>query len=147
VPFLFKRKEVNIMAYKKNKSENKPLKWKSPEELQEKINNYFEECKRMKEVPTISGLAYALETNRQTLLNYENAEENGWLSRLNNSTKRAYVDTIKNAKHFVESRYEQALFQQGKTIGAIFTLKNNFGYVDKQEVEQTNKTITVELED
>ncbi|CAI3207801.1 hypothetical protein CNEO2_2550001 [Clostridium neonatale] len=37
----------------------------------------------------------------------------------------------------------------GKTnvIASIFTLKNNYGWVDKQEVVNTNKDITVTLED
>lgn len=126
---------------------NKPLKWETPEELENVIEGYFNECFKSNEVPTVTGLAFALGTTRDTLLRYEKNNECDWLKRCDEGVKASYSDTIKRAKAFIESRYEQALFQQGKTIGAIFTLKNNYNYVDKQEVEQTNKTITVELED
>lgn len=57
------------------------------------------------------------------------------------------INSIKRAKQRVESEYEQALFNKNSAVGAIFTLKNNYKWVDKQEVEQTNKTIEVTLED
>lgn len=121
------------------------MKWKTPEELQERIESYWGYCEDKNEYPTISGLAWWLKTNRQTLLNYENAEDNGWLSRLDSDTKRVYVDTIKEAKAKIESGYEQALFNKNSNVGAIFTLKNNYKWVDKTEVEQTTKEIKVEL--
>ena len=43
--------------------------------------------------------------------------------------------------------YEQALFDKSKTVGAIFTLKNNYGYVDKTEQVIENKTIDIDLKD
>lgn len=137
---------------KKNKKQyinrtGRPLKFDNAEDLQKEIDEYFQYALDNEEVPTVSGLAYYLGINRQTLLNYENSEENGWLRSLNDTEKCKIVGTIKRAKQYIESRYEQALFQQGKTVGAIFTLKNNYNWVDKQEIEQTDKTITVELED
>ncbi|VYU53356.1 hypothetical protein [Clostridium butyricum] len=129
------------------KKYNKPLKWETPEELESVIEKYFNNCIKSGEVPTVTGLAFALGTTRDTLLRYEKNDECNWLKRCDESVRHAYRDTIKRAKSFIESRYEQALFQQGKTVGAIFTLKNNYGYVDKQEIEQTNKRIEVKLED
>ena len=124
-----------------------PVKFDDPEEMQKIIERYFLECSKTKEVPTVTGLAYALGTNRQMLLRYENAEECDWLKRFDRSVKAEFRDTIKRAKAFIESRYEQALFQQGKTVGAIFTLKNNYGYVDKTEQVVENKTIDVNITD
>jgi hypothetical protein len=60
-----------------------------------------------------------------------------------------FIDTIKRAKDKVENSVEEGLLS-GKynATGAIFNLKNNYGWRDKQEVEQSgelNNTITVKL--
>lgn len=148
----------------------RPLKFKSVEELQEKIDAYFGECdphwidqeywehpekvvsedqepqahggslKRKRtqldydaplvlktrkhltnQVPyTITGLALALDTTRETLLDYEEKEE--------------YSDTIKKAKLKIHNYTELRLFENNPT-GAIFNLKNNYGWKDKTEVD------------
>ena len=125
----------------------KPAKYSNAKDMQKIINKYFKECEDTGEVPTVTGLGYVLNMTRLDLLNYENCLENGRLKSLEEDVKVEIVNTIKEAKQYIEMNYEKALFQQGKTIGAIFTLKNNYKWVDKQEVEQTNRTITVELED
>lgn len=95
----------------------RPLKFKTVEELQERINSYFELTP--KEEWTITGLAYHLDTYRQTLLNYEERDE--------------FLDAIKKAKLKVENGYEIDLKKNGRT-GTIFALKN-FGWQDKTETE------------
>ena len=55
--------------------ETKPLKFKSVEELQEKIDNYFNAMDEQERPYTISGLALFLDTSRRTLLNYEKRQE------------------------------------------------------------------------
>ena len=62
----------------------RPMKYKSVKAMQNDIDNYFKECDASGRPYTVSGLAYALGTNRQTLLNYEENEE--------------FFDTIKRAK-------------------------------------------------
>ncbi|NFN94919.1 hypothetical protein FDB28_12655 [Clostridium botulinum] len=125
----------------------RPAKYDNPEEMQNIINEYFKECEKSEEIPTVTGLAFSLDIDRNTLLRYENNQENDWLKNFDDSVKAEFSRTIKRAKRYIESNYENALFSNGKTVGAIFTLKNNYHWVDKQEIEQTNKTITVELED
>lgn len=126
---------------------NKPLKFKSPEELEKRIQEYYEWAKDNNKHITMSGLAWYLGTNRQTLLNYENCLEDDWLKSVPDDVKVLYVDSIKRAKQRIEMEYEEGLFSKNSAVGAIFTLKNNYKWVDKQEVEQTNKTIEVTLED
>ena len=124
----------------------RPLKFKSPEELESRIEEYFKYAEGKKEVPTVSGLAWFLGTNRQTLLNYQ--EENDVLFKsVTDDVKVKYFDTIKRAKARIESGYEQALFNKNSAVGAIFTLKNNYKWVDKQEIVQENRDIKVELTD
>jgi organic radical activating enzyme len=117
----------------------KPLKWETPEELIEYVENFFTWCEEQGKRPTVTRLAYYLECDRQTLLNYENSDSNGWLSRLNSEDRKRYVGTIKRAKMRIESEYEDALFNRSETTGAIFTLKNNYSWADRQEIVTTNK--------
>jgi hypothetical protein len=133
----------------------RPLKFKSVEELQEKVDAYFAECDphvidttewvearneegqlkkdehglnylveithmvKTKQIPyTITGLALALDTSRETLLDYEERKE--------------FSDTIKWAKVKIENYVESKLFENN-VAGAIFNLKNNYGWKDKTE--------------
>lgn len=138
------------MTKKKNRQGEgggQPLKWESPEMLQEEIEKYYEWAEENNKHITVSGLAWWLGTNRTTLLNYENSEEGDWLTRLDISEKRKYVNSIKEAKRRIEMEYEESLYNRSKATGAIFTLKNNYNWADKQEIVNTNKEIIVDIMD
>ena len=104
----------------------RPKKFKNPKEMQKAIDKYFAEDayvvinKQKRFQPTITGLCMALGCCRQTLLNYEFDER--------------FLDTVKKAKMQVEMALERHLYGQSVT-GAIFNLKNNFGWKDKTEQE------------
>jgi hypothetical protein len=119
-----------------DKKVGRPKLFKTPEELEEKINTYFYQCKEEERPYTMSGLAFALGIDRKTLINYGKDEE--------------FFHTIKKARDFVEQYVEERLLtQSGVTTGVIFNLKNNFDWKDKQEIDANVKTqeIRVELED
>jgi len=110
----------------------RPLKFPTVEILQEKIDAYFSECERTETPLTITGLALALDTDRITLMNYENKDE--------------FVNTIKRAKLRIENAYEIRNINRGNG-GDIFALKN-FNWTDKQEIESNinvNKSSVDEL--
>ena len=94
-------------------------------------------------------MGYILGLSRRQILEYENCIDNeNVFARFDDSVKLGFRNTIKGAKRFIESCLEDKLINGNTTpIGLIFALKNNYGWVDKQEIEQTNKTIKVELED
>ena len=71
----------------------RPLKFNSNKELQELIDEYFEECDLKGEYYTITGLADYLDTDRITLVRYENRDE--------------FSNTIKKAKRKVEKQFIQ----------------------------------------
>lgn len=134
----------------KNKG-GRPLKFKSVEELQIKIDEYFKSCWRQKldmwgnpifikddkgkktkervmeqfKAYTVTGLAVFLDTSRETLIDYQG--------------KKKYSDTIKRAKERCQSYSEEFLYTGKNPAGAIFNLKTNFGYQDKQELDVTSK--------
>lgn len=112
----------------------RPKCFESPEELQQKIDDYFrsddaytiswvdgEEVKAF--TPTMSGLALYLDVDRKTIVNYGKDEQ--------------YFHTIKKARLRIESHIEKKLYGNNVT-GLIFNLKNNFDWKDKTEVNQTN---------
>lgn len=126
----------------------RPLKFKTPEELQEKIDKYYEWAKENKKHITITGLAWFLDTNRNTLLKYEDCLDNDELLKsVDDDVKVEFVNTIKRAKARIEMECEEGLYNKNSVVGTIFALKNNYGYVDKQEVVQKNENIEVKLED
>ena len=113
----------------------RPPKWNTPEELQKDIDKYFEECKKTKEPLTITGLAIALDTYRDVLIDYQEKDE--------------FSNTIKKAKLKIENFAEKQLYNKDvPTTGVIFNLKNNYGWVDKQEVEaKVKEEIVVDLDE
>lgn len=125
----------------------RPFKFTDPDKLDSQIEEFFVWCNKNKKIPTVTGLAVYLDTDRLTLLHYENSLDDPAYDKLDYDVKVKLINSIKRAKQRVESEYEQALFNKNSAVGAIFTLKNNYKWVDKQEVEQTNKTIEVTLED
>ncbi|WP_455796199.1 terminase small subunit [Clostridium butyricum] len=120
----------------------------SAEQVDKVAEEYFKECIENEKYPTVSMFAYRLGLDRKTLLKYEHCIETGELVHLDIDVKKKIVNSIKRAKAYIEGCYEDRLLNDGRSpIGTIFTLKNNYGWVDKQEIEQTNKTITVDIEE
>ena len=118
----------------------KPLKIKTPEILQEIVTKYFNDCdSRVVEIYdsnkhdilkvnspepyTMSGLAYAMGMDRSGILQY--------------GRRNKYYNIIKRARDKVNVDLEKRLIEGKNVIGAIFSLKNNFNWIDKTEVIDT----------
>lgn len=112
----------------------RPVKYKTPEDMQELIDGFFADCVEKELHPTVTGLALALDLTREGLIHYENKDNPG------------FADTIKKAKLRVEAHIEQRLFFNNPT-GCIFNLKNNFGWKDKTEREHSGNIGLGELMD
>ena len=134
----------------------RPLKFKNLPALRRAIVKYFRDCdphpsevdeivkdketgkqKVVKkkiitdQVPyTITGLALALGTSRQTLLEYEGEVEG------RGDNVPGYADAIKDAKLKCEQFAEGRLFGGSNVAGPIFNLKNNYrNWKDKTEID------------
>lgn len=108
----------------------RPPKWNTVEELKNEIESYFlslqDENGKYVRPPTITGLALALHTNRETLCNYEEKDE--------------FFDTIKEAKTRCEQWVEEnAMLGKANATFSIFNLKNNYGWKDKTEQDITSE--------
>lgn len=102
-------------------------------------NNYLVEIShniKTEQIPyTVTGLALALDTNRQTLINYESGEYH--TKEIDKETRQGFIDAIKRAKVKIENYNEVMLYTPSPT-GTIFNLKNNFGWKDKTEQDITS---------
>lgn len=127
----------------------RPPKYKTVPELENLIEAYFQSCwkqkidmfgnpifvkdKRGKKTEekvmyqfkpyTITGLALAIGTTRETLIDYEKKDK--------------FSDTIKRAKQMCQGYAEESLYIGKNPTGAIFNLKNNYGWKDKTETEHS----------
>lgn len=107
----------------------RPRKYKTNEELEKVIKEYFDSRPEIEW--TVTGLAMALDLDRKALIEYSEHDE--------------FSNTIKKAKERVQESYEKSLRKNGRT-GDIFALKN-FGWTDKQEIESENKNINMTYEE
>lgn len=123
-----------------------PLIYKTPEEMQEKIDEYFRSREgialtdeagnpqvnkfgaiiyiKPPRPPTVTGLALYLGfAGRQALVNYQNRSQ--------------FKDTITRAKSRVEEYAEERLYDRDGQRGAEFNLRVNFGW--KTETDDEDK--------
>ena len=109
---------------------------KDPEQVNNRLNEFFTIHAEADMKPTVSGMGMALGLDRRRLWeiktgNYHTSKE---LSELPTST----TDSIKKAYEYMELLWENYM-QNGKInpVSGIFLGKNNFGYQDKQELVLT----------
>lgn len=112
----------------------RPLKFKSVDELQKLIDKYFADCKANDEPLTITGLALALDTTRDVLIDYENSNFGDELKEKEKELLASLSNAIKKAKLQVEHYAELQVFKAKNPAGSIFVLKNH-GWKDKQETD------------
>ena len=102
------------------------------DDIEQKVEDYFNYCNENNKPFTMSGLALFLDCSRMTLYQYENE-----LIKFNNISeedKKRIIDTVKRAKRMVEAYQEEQLFIGKSPVGTIFSLKNNFNWKDAQEI-------------
>lgn len=104
---------------KKNKV-GRPLMYKTAEELQAKVEEYFDSTDRI----TFAGLAYHLGLSREALYNYEERDQ--------------FVDVVKRARDRVKAVFEERAIYEPNPTGVIFVMKN-LGYSDNIKTENTNE--------
>lgn len=130
------------MSEQKHAGGRPPL-YTKVEDLEKIINEYFDWCdNRIQQVYdkksggvievvnpapyTMAGLARRLGMERWSLANY--------------AKKDKFSHAIKEARNRVQEDVEMRLMETAAT-GAIFNLKNNFGYKDQTQVDGTTKFI------
>ena len=109
------------------------------DDIENKINDYFNYCNENSKPFTMSGLALFLDCSRTTLYQYEN--ELVKFNNISDEDKKRIMNTVKRAKRMVEAYQEEQLFLGKSPVGTIFSLKNNFNWKDAQEINN-NTTVS-----
>lgn len=120
----------------------RPRKFTDLEQLETAIDAYFADCDTREKPYTMAGLARALQCSTMTLRCYEEPgrrpEAMHWSPGLHFSA------AVKAARHRVEQWTEERLHEKGiHPAGPIFSLKNNFGWKDTQEIQVTQRSISI----
>jgi len=84
------------------------------------------------EIPSITGLCIHLGITKETWSEYSKLE--------------MFSDSITRAKEKIERYNIDQLYRKEQVNGVIFNLKNNFGWKEKQEVENTNINLNNNLD-
>ena len=105
------------------------------EELQARINLYFDLNEQFNMLPSVAAFALSLGVDRRTLWD--------WIAGGRDSLKNPQcVDTLKDVYNSINAQYELLLNDGGiNPVSAFFLLKNNHGYKD-----QTDHIITARAE-
>ena len=113
----------------------------TPDDIENKINDYFNYCNENSKPFTMSGLALFLDCSRTTLYNYD--KELVKFKDLNEDDKLRILNAVKRAKRMVEAYQEEQLFIGKSPVGTIFSLKNNFNWKDSQEINNNTNISAV----
>ncbi len=135
----------------------RPLKFKTPEELEERIQAYFESCfeeewvdelyrdengnkemigKNYKRVP----VKKKVQKEPFTITGLAIALDTDRRTLLNYERRKKFFPTIKKAKTIIENYTEKRLYENN-VAGVIFNLKNNYDWKEKQEIEHSGSII------
>ena len=103
---------------------------KNPEEVKQRINDYFKLYATFDMKPTVAGLGMALGLDRRRLWEIKTGNHTTSTPKLPLEVE----DSIKKAYKLMENLWETYM-NSGKInpVSGIFLGKNNFGYQDKQE--------------
>lgn len=149
----------------------RPFKFTDSKQLRMKIQGYFDNCDphivkktlesgyndrgetiwkeretMTEQIPyTITGLARELGVSRQTLVNYRSPEH--YTDEIDLDLRQELMDAIEDAYQRVEEYNERALHRNGVANGIKFNLTNNFGWVDKQVIDNNLRSVEEELDD
>ena len=93
--------------------------------LEKKINAYFKKVKKDRKSPTLTGLALHLRCTRSSIADYSQTDE--------------YSEVLSMAKLQCEHHLEERITDGAPSSGLAFILKNNYGWKEKTEVENTHK--------
>ncbi len=114
----------------------RPLKFPTVKALQASVDAFFESCYEIDEETgkkyqvepfTITGLALALDTSRETLMDIENC---------NAGYSKEFSDCILRAKLKCHNYAEKQLYTAKSAQGPIFALKQ-YGWKDERSIEVT----------
>lgn len=120
----------------------KPYAFTNADDVQKRIDEYFEYADTKDKPYTMSGLALYLDVDRTTLVNYggEGIGREYNYSKIDPEELKKIIKSIQRAKKTVQNYAEENLYRkQGQVNGVIFALKNNHSWKEQTEVTTVAK--------
>lgn len=112
----------------------RPLKFLTEQDLKKALESYFNWAIENEKPLTMARLVAHLDVTKDTFSSYKNGKYD--------NDENCYSDLIEKARTLVEAdKVENMLLGKYNATSAIFDLKNNHGYKDKIETENTNTHI------
>lgn len=111
------------------------VKFSDPQQLEDLIDEYIDDCTRRDVLPTVSGISLAL--GLQSRITSEDVMAYGVLND-------ALASLLKYAMLRISTAWEERLGAPKQAIGAIFWLKNH-GWMDER-TQRTNMTVTHQVQ-
>lgn len=111
---------------------SRPLKF-TPGELQKKIDEFWEFIKETERPATLERLNCFLQCDKELLNEYESRPE--------------YEAIVKKVKREIYADKVERLIAGRNPVGVIFDLKNNYNWVDKQDINVGTKHVLFVGED
>lgn len=122
-------------------ADNSRMKFKTVEELQNRINEYFLYTKTESKPLTIAGLAYYLGCDRRTIYEYEALGDKG------EKGYKEYALAIKNARDKILLSLEESMLDgDRKNITGPIFLAKNYGYSDRGKDDNAPQEIVIKLD-
>lgn len=117
-----------------------PIDINDDQQVEDRINYYFDYCEKEGLKPVVEGLALALGITRQALYDWETGRRRG-------ESSSARADMVKKAKEYIAFLMSDAAISgQVNPVTWIFYAKNYFGMSDKHEIEvKANQPLGEEL--
>lgn len=110
----------------------RPRKFNSPEELQEKINEFYDYCEARELPLSFERLSTFIGIDRKTIYNYEKKDE--------------YFHSIKEVRErIMADLMEKGLNGSINSTFGIFCLKN-YGYSDRQDIVASNTNVNKNID-
>lgn len=108
-----------------------PIQTATPEEVKERIRQYFELCAQNDVKPGVASLALAFGISRNTF--------HEWVSGITKSVTKENREILNQAYQVLNAQMEDYMMN-GKIhpVAGIFLMKNNMGYEDNKKLTVTN---------
>lgn len=124
-------------------------KFKNPDELRNKIEECKLFCKENDKPFTLERLCWFIGISQPTIINILKSKDMD-----NKYTRDLTIDEKKEIIEILEDTYSYTLMEivdmslnKNSQVGAIFNLKNNWNYVDKQVIESNNTNKNIDFKD
>lgn len=124
-------------------------KFKNPDDLRNKIEDCKKFCNDNNKPFTLERLCWFIGISHRTMLNILNTKnmDDKYTRDLTLDEKKEIIEILEDTYSYTLSEIVDMSLIKNSQVGAIFNLKNNWNYVDKQVIENNNTNKNIDFKD